>query len=111
MAAGCGRFGGSVSEAVSAPASSGEVWEIDRDAERQAMPGAVLAYVNGLHVVVLDGKEAYAGMTRLVAESRADGARAFKLPSGLEAVLSPSGPDQLQLRFSSGESVAMRKKK
>jgi len=110
FATGCGKSGGSV-EVVRAPASSGDVWEIDRDAGRPAMPGAVLAYLNGLHVVVLDGKEAFAGMTRFQGESRPDGARAFKLTSGGEVVLAPSGQDQLELRFSSGESVRMRKKK
>lgn len=111
IASGCGRSSGPGAEAVRAPATAGEVWEIDRAAGRPAMPGAVLAYLNGLHVIVLDGKAAFAGMTRLEGESKPDGARAFKLASGLEATLSPSAQDQLELRFSSGESIGMRKKK
>jgi len=107
---GCGKSG-SGSEAVKAPGRSGDVWEIDRAADRAAMPGAVLAYTNGLHVVVLDGKEVFAGMTRFEAESRLDGARAIKLAGGLEALLVPAGEEKLDLRFSSGESIALLKKK
>ena len=107
---GCGKSG-SGPEAVKAPARSGDVWEIDRAAGRAAMPGAVLAYTNGLHVVVLDGKEVFAGMTRFEAESRPDGARAIKLSSGLEALLVPAGEEKMDLRFSSGESIPLLKKK
>ena len=108
--AGCGKSGGSA-EVATAPATSGDVWQIDYEAERSAMPGAVLAYLHGLHVIVLDGKEAFAGMTRLEAESRPDGARVFKLAGGLQATLAPVGQDRLELSFSSGETVAMRKNK
>ena len=107
---GCGKSGSS-SEAVKAPARSGDVWEIDRAAGRAAMPGAVLAYANGLHVVVLDGKEVFAGMTRFDAESRPDGARAIKLAGGLEALLVPAGDERIDLRFSSGESIPLLKKR
>ncbi|WP_321475554.1 lipoprotein [uncultured Paludibaculum sp.] len=105
---GCGRSGDSAG--VRAPSRSGDVWEIDRAAGRPDMPGAVLAYVNGLNLIVVDGNDIYAGMTPLKAETRSDGGRAIKLSSGLEAVLTPDGPDRLQLRFSSGESIGLRKK-
>jgi hypothetical protein len=109
-AGGCGKSG-SGPEAVKAPARSGDVWEIDRAAGRAAMPGAVLAYANGLHVMVLDGKEVFAGMTRFDAEPRPDGARAIKLAGGLEALLVPAGEEKIDLRFSSGESISLLKKK
>ena len=107
---GCGKSG-SGPEAVKAPARSGDVWEIDRAAGKAAMPGAVLAYANGLHVMVLDGKEVFAGMTRFEAESRPNGARAIKLAGGLEALLVPAGDEKIDLRFSSGESIPLLKKK
>ena len=106
---GCGRSGSGL-EAVKAPPRSGDVWEIDRAAGRAAMPGAVLAYANGLHVMVLDGKEVFAGMTRFDAESRPDGAHAIKLPGGLEALLVPAGEEKMDLRFSSGESIPLLKR-
>ncbi|MGC4051780.1 MAG: hypothetical protein QM757_20740 [Paludibaculum sp.] len=105
---GCGRSGDSAG--VRAPARSGEVWELDRAAGRPDMPGAVLAYVNGLHLIVVDGNDIYAGMTPLRAEARSDGGRAIKLANGLEAVLTQDGPERMQLKFSSGEVIGMRKK-
>lgn len=106
---GCNWFGSSSSEIARVPARSGQLWEVDRSAARSAMPGAMLAYANGLHVIVLDGKEVYAGMTALKAESTSAGGLAIKLASGLEAQLVPVG-EGIELRFSTGESVAMRKK-
>jgi hypothetical protein len=107
---GCGKSGAGP-EAAKAPAHAGDVWEIDRGAGRAAMPAAVLAYANGLHVMVLDGKDVFAGMTRFEAESRPDGARAIKLAGGLEALLVPAGEEKIDLRFSSGESIPLLKKK
>lgn len=104
----CGRSGDSAG--VRAPARSGEVWELDRAAGRPDMPGAVLAYVNGLHLIVVDGNDIYAGMTPMRAEARSDGGRAIKLANGLEAVLMKDGPERMQLKFSSGESIGLRKK-
>jgi len=62
-------------------------------------------------VMVVDGKEVFAGMTRFDAESRPNGARAIKLAGGLEALLVPDGEEKMDLRFSSGESIPMLKKK
>jgi len=113
FAAGTGGCGKSASgpETAKAPAHAGDVWEIDRAVGREAMPAAVLAYANGLHVMVLDGKDVFAGMTRFEAESRPDGARAIKLTGGLEALLVPAGAEKIDLRFSSGESIPLLKKK
>lgn len=101
----CGGSGSGV------PARSGDVWEIDSGANRSAMPGAVLAYANGLHVIVLDGESAYAGMTPLKTEPGPNGGRVIKLANGLEAQLVPASAGTLELRFSSGEVVGMRKRK
>jgi hypothetical protein len=94
--------------AATAPTRAGEVWTIDRAADRAAAPAALLAYVSGLHVMVLDGDDAYAGMTRLRAQSGANGARVFKLAGGGEATLTAAG-DALDLRFASGESIPLRR--
>jgi hypothetical protein len=71
--------------------------------------GAALAYVNGLHVMVVDGNRAWAGMTRLEAESGVGGARTLHLDGGLTADLVNAG-DGLELRFSTGERVPLRKR-
>lgn len=107
-ALGCDKSGGSGAEVSSAPSRAGEVWEIDRVADRAAAPAAVAAYVNGLHVMVLDGDDAYAGMTRLRATAGNNGARVLKLASGGEAQLASAG-DAIELRFSGGESIPLRK--
>lgn len=107
MAAGMSGCGGSGS---GVPARSGDVWEIDSSANRSAMPGAVLAYANGLHVIVLDGESAYAGMTQLKTDTGPNGGRVIKLANGLEVQLVPASAGTLELRFSSGEVVGMRKR-
>ncbi|MEW5977632.1 MAG: hypothetical protein AB1898_17700 [Acidobacteriota bacterium] len=104
---GCGSSG---PEGTGVPSRSGEVWEIDGSAGRSAMSGAVLAYVNGLHVIVLDGNNVYAGMTLLKAERPSDGGSSIKLANGLEASLVPTGEGTMDLRFSSGESIPLRRK-
>jgi hypothetical protein len=105
-----GCTGSKPGESAKVPASAGDVWEVDRAAERSAMPGAMVAYANGLHVMVMDGKDIYAGMIYLKAESGPNGARVIKLPSGLEAQLVPMNDGRMELKFSSGESVPLRKK-
>jgi hypothetical protein len=106
----CGRSGGSGSEAAAAPPSSGDVWEIDPAPDRSSRPASVLAYVHGLHTLVLDGDDVFAGMTPLRTEAKPDGGRAIKLTGGLEAVLVPGAAGQMQLRFSTGEVIAMHKR-
>ncbi len=104
---GCIESGGSGSQV---PPRAGDVWEIDPDAGRPSQPGAVLAYVNGLHVIVLDGGDAYAGMTAMKTGPGPNGGLSIKLSNGLEAVLTPSGEGRADLRFSTGESIGMRKR-
>ena len=107
--AACGGGGGAAPAASRAPARSGDVWEIANPDDRKAAAGAALAFVNGLHVMVVDGNRAWAGMTELEAEKGAGGARTFHLAGGLTADLVKAG-DSLELRFSSGQSVALRKR-
>lgn len=85
----------------------GRVWEIARAEDRAAAPAALLAYVYGLHVVLLDGDAAVLGTTQLQLRRGADGSRAFALGDGLTARLAPVG-DAMELRFSTGETVPMR---
>ena len=106
---GCGGSGGEAGGAARAPAKAGDVWEIDRADDRAGAPAALLAYVSGLHLMVLDGNDAFAGMTRLRAQSKPGGGRTLQLSPALEAELAPT-PEGMELRFSSGEIVPMRKK-
>ncbi len=109
----CAACGGS-SDAGSAnvqaaPARAGDLWEVDNPEDRQAVPAALLAFVSGTHVMVLDGDEAFAGMTALVAK-RADGdARTIELGNGISAQIVPAG-DAFELRFASGERIPLRKR-
>jgi hypothetical protein len=72
-------------------------------------PAALLAYVNGLHVVVVDGGDIYTGMTRRKATSMPDGGWELELGDGLTAELKPMG-DAMQLAFSSGEKIGLHKR-
>jgi hypothetical protein len=90
------------------PSRSGDLLEVASPEDRATAPGAVLAFVNGLHTVVVDGKDAYAGQMRLTGAST-DSGLALPLPGSLTATLVPAG-DGFQLTFSSGESVAMHRR-
>jgi hypothetical protein len=90
------------------PSRSGDLLEVASPEDRATAPGAVLAFVNGLHSVVVDGKDAYAGQMRLTGAST-DSGLTLLLPGSLSAALVPSG-EEFQLRFSSGESVAMHRR-
>lgn len=95
-------------EAVRAPARSGDVWEIARPTERADAGASLLAYVHGLHVLVLDGDQAYAGMTRLRGR-RGDGGTMLDLGGGLSATLLPAG-DVMEISFSSGEKLSFQRR-
>lgn len=110
IACGSAAGAGDVPPTARAPASAGEVWTIDRADDRATAPGAMLAYLNGLHTVVIDGDNTFAGMTRLRSTRDASGNRSLTLAGGLTATLVPEG-DLLQLTFSTGESVTLRKEK
>jgi hypothetical protein len=68
----------------------------------------MLAFANGLHVLVLDGDDVYAGMKKLHLEPSPDGGRMLDLGNG-ETVRLVEVSDAYELRFSSGETVRMRK--
>jgi hypothetical protein len=106
--AACGEHRGADSVVARAPSHSGDVWEIDKEGDRGQAPATVLAFVNGLHTVVLDGNDVYAGTTRLSTTSDSTGGREVSLANGLSAHLVPAG-DGMELRFSSGERVPLRK--
>lgn len=104
-----GSVGGDAVQTARAPEKAGDVYELDGVEQRANAGASVLAYVEGLHVMVLDGNDAYAGMSKLRAEKGADGLRTFHLSGGLEASIVSSG-DNLQLRFSSGETIPLKKR-
>jgi len=97
---------GDASGATPPPKSSGIVWEVDSASNRATAPGAMVAFANGLHVVVIDGTDIYAGMTKLPTEAAPNGGRVVKLSNGETATFTPSGAE-LNVTFSSGESVQM----
>jgi hypothetical protein len=100
--------GGDGPATAKTPRSAGDVFEIATPEDRETVPASVLAFVTGLHVMVRDGDRVYAGQTRLDLERQPDGARALTLGNGLTAQLVEEG-DGFQLRFSTGETVMMRK--
>jgi hypothetical protein len=104
-----GCSGAGDSRAVATPPSrSGVVWEVDSAADRAAAPGAMLAFANGLHVMVIDGDDVYAGMKKLHLQPSPDGGRTIDLGGGETARLVQSG-EGYELHFSSGETVRLRK--
>lgn len=102
-----GGASGDAPAAAAAPERAGEVWELDSADSRAAAPAALQAYVHGLHVMVVDDDEAYAGMTRLTGRE-ADGGRTYQLANGVEARLAPAG-EGMALRFADGAAVRMRR--
>ena len=106
--AACGEHRASDASVARAPSRGGEVWEADKAGDRRAAPGTLVAFVNGLHTIVLDGHDVYAGTTKLHASDDSAGALSVPLSNGLTARLLPAG-DGMELRFSTGESVALRK--
>jgi hypothetical protein len=99
--------GSAAPETSRAPARAGTVWVVDTAGGRATAPAALLAYVHGLHVVVLDDDDAYAGMKRLRGTREEDGAHRFQL-DGTDARVVPVD-DGMELRFGSGEVIALRR--
>ena len=97
-------------EAARAPERAGELWETDQAGDRAAAAASLVAFVHGMHVIVLDGDDLYAGATRRRLERGADGARSLDLPDSLQVQLAPLGDDVLELRFSTGERSPMRRR-
>lgn len=108
VAAACG--GGAASDAAArAPARSGDVWELDRAADRTTANGALLAFVSGTHVLLVDGNDTYAGMHLTRGGKAPDGGQPLSLSGGIEATLAPAG-ESMELRFATGETLALRKR-
>jgi len=104
--AGCGG-GGEPGSATAPPARAGQVWEVQASEDRTYVPGSIVAFVNGVHVMVVDDDRVYAGMTPLETKSGSGGAKTITFASGLTADLVPSA-DGGEMRFSSGERVPVR---
>jgi hypothetical protein len=104
----CGKNADAGGSVAKAPSHSGDVWEADKVSERKEAPATVIAFVNGLHTVVLDGSDVYAGSTRYSTSEDTAGGRDVALSNGLSARIFAAG-DAMELRFSSGESVPLRK--
>jgi hypothetical protein len=102
----CGGGGEEGGTVTAPPASSGEVWTVQNPDDRAAVAGSIVAFVNGVHVMVVDGEQIYAGMTELTTKDGAGGGRTIAFPSGLSADLVPTGQGA-ELRFSTGEKVAV----
>jgi hypothetical protein len=96
-------------EAARAPARSGDVWELGAGSGRDAATGALLAFVSGTHVLVVDGNDTYAGMRVTRGGKAPDGGQPLALEGGIEATLVPAG-DSMELRFASGERLALHKR-
>lgn len=110
--AGCGgddEREGAAGVAERAPRSAGDVWEVVPSSDRRTAPAALLAFVHGMHTVVVDDDEVYAGMTKRVGK-RGDGdALVVPLAAGLEASLVPADT-LLALRFATGDTISMRRR-
>ena len=106
LLAGCG--GGAEPGSVAPPTSrAGQVWEVQASEDRAYIPGTIVAFVNGVHVMVVDGDRVYAGMTTLATKDGSGGAKTITFSSGLTAEMVPSA-DGAEMRFSSGERVPIR---
>jgi len=108
-AAACGGGESASDQPASAPARSGDVWELEGTTDRAAAKGALLAFVSGTHVLLVDGNDTYAGMRMTRGGKAPDGGQPLALAGGIEATLAPSG-EAMQLRFASGETLALRKR-
>lgn len=108
LAVGCGSTdGGEPGSATAPPARSGQVWEVQGSEDRAHIPGSIVAFVNGVHVMVVDGDRVFAGMTQLAATDGSGGARTITFSSGLTAEMVPSAQGA-EMRFSTGERVPVR---
>ncbi len=81
---------------------------MDSAANRAGAPGALTAFVNGVHVILIDGDDAYAGSQSLRMTKRENGVRALQLANGSTAELTPAG-EGLDLAFATGGHVRLHK--
>jgi hypothetical protein len=106
--AGCGGGGrGEPGSTAPPPTRAGQVWEVQASEDRAYIPGSIVAFVNGVHVMVVDGDRVHAGMMSLATTEGAGGAKTITFSSGLTAEMVPSA-EGAEMRFSSGERVPVR---
>lgn len=102
--------GGAGDAAVSeVPKTSGDVWLVGPASDRATAPAALLAFVYGLHVAVIDGNDAYTGMTRRTVGKATGGAQTIPVSGGQSVSLLPEG-DRYTLRFPGGETIGFHKR-
>ena len=106
--AGCSHDAGS-RLAISEPRRAGEVWEVDSAASQSSGAAALLAFVSGTQVLLVDGATTYAGMRVTDGGQAPDGGQPLVLSDGIRATLAPRDGG-MQLRFSSGEVLALRRR-
>ena len=106
--AGCSQDAGS-RVAVSLPRRAGEIWEVDSAASQSSGAAALLAFVSGTQVLLVDGATTYAGMRVTDGGQAPDGGQPLVLSDGISATLAPR-EGGMQLRFSSGEVLALRRR-
>jgi hypothetical protein len=106
VVAGCGG-GGEPGSTAPPPSRAGQVWEVQPSEERAYIPGSIVAFVNGVHVMVVDDDRVYAGMTPLAISNGSNGGKTITFSSGLTAEMVTSAQGA-EMRFSSGERVPLR---
>ena len=109
--AGCGG-GGEPGSVAPPPARAGQVWEVQASEDRADVPGSIVAFVNGVHVMVVDGDRVYAGMTTLDDQEWSGRRQDDHLPErsdgGHGAVGAGRGDAVLERRASPGSRAAGR---
>jgi hypothetical protein len=106
VVAGCGG-GAEPGSTAPPPSRAGQVWEVQPSEERAYIPGSIVAFVNGVHVMVVDDDRVYAGMTPLAISNGSNGGKTITFSSGLTAEMVTSAQGA-EMRFSSGERVPLR---
>jgi len=104
----CRGGDGAPGEAAVIPARAGDVWELENPADRASAPAAMTAFVNGVHVVVVDGDDIYAGTGKLAAGKAEAGARV--LPIAADTARLVAEGEALTLRFASGTTARLRRR-
>lgn len=112
LLAGCGSGSGPGAEGAvvtvaDTPAHAGELWTLaEAQLSDAPSPADLAAFVEGLHVFVLDGDKVYAGSLRHDGKRQPDGSLQFALPGGRQARLSPDG-DGMALHLGEGEPARL----
>lgn len=79
-------------ELAATPERAGEVWELaEARVDETPSPADIAAFVEGLHVFVLDGDRIHAGNIRHDARRAEDGSLVLTLAGGVQARLAKEG--------------------